>query len=128
MIFLAYEIFREGQEHGVKWYCKAESWEQIARGVIERESEIIRDRFDNTYSGKHFVIRHWESRPRPEKFVRTRQESFGYRDLAFADVLDGPDTKTKRWLEKYLAVPKKTPKKAQEPVTIGQVVDDSILF
>jgi hypothetical protein len=58
--------------------------------------------------------------------------------LAFAEILDGPDTKTRRWLEKYLAQKNKktslTPRQTaiaaekKEPVTIGQVIKEVVPF
>lgn len=140
MIFLAYEIVREDQDRGAQFYCHAPSWEQIDRGAIERESERVRDGFDNTYSGGHVVIRHWESKPAVEKYVRNRKESFDYRDLTFAKILDGSDNKTKRWLEAYLAhkSAKQQPQgprehalktvRQRDPLTVGQVLQDDIPF
>lgn len=133
-VFLAYEIVRQCQDRGTKFYVRTENWQSIDRHAIERESEVVRDRFDNTYGGAHIVIRHWEVKPAEERYVRNRKDSFGLRDLAFAEILDGPDTKTRRWLEKYLNQKDKTTKltprqeavaekKRNEPVTMGQVVD-----
>jgi hypothetical protein len=137
-VFLAYEIVRQGQDRGARFYCRAENWESIDQHAIERESEIIRDRFDNIYLGTHIVIRYWETKQRNERCVRNRKESFDLRDLAFAEILDGPDTKTRRWLEKYLAQKNKktslTPRQTaiaaekKEPVTIGQVIKEVVPF
>lgn len=58
--------------------------------------------------------------------VRRRQA----KERAFADILSGPDTKTRRWLERYLdAQAKKQPiterdGKSDAPVRIGEVLDD----
>jgi hypothetical protein len=51
------------------------------------------------------------------------------RDKAFADILNGEDCKTKKWLESYLNKTLKTVKKAKEqPQVIGAILDDDIPF
>ena len=44
------------------------------------------------------------------------------RDVAFMAILDGPDTKTRRWLEKYLAKIH-PPEKDKGPVPVGDAIE-----
>lgn len=139
--FLAYEIVQNNKERGMKFYANATDFLRLNGPELERESELARENCDLIYGGNHIVIRHWEgSGPQPTKTVTSRRESREQRDIAFAAILDGPDTKTKRWLSQYMARKDKsaavaTPrqgaiaaKKAKEPVQVGTVIDDGIPF
>ena len=52
-------------------------------------------RFNELYGGTWIVV---IDEPAPDSGLRGVQA----RDTGFADILDGPDTKTKRWLQMYL--------------------------
>lgn len=56
-----------------------------------------------------------------EEFVKEPGKLYGKeaRDKAFADILNGPDTRTRRWLVKYLE--KQYPEK-EGPVKIGEAI------
>lgn len=57
-------------------------------------AESFRMHAQLAWGGKWIVVR--ENPPEPRAFGKQG------RDLAFADILNGPDSKTRRWLTKYL--------------------------
>jgi hypothetical protein len=69
------------------------------------------ERFEELSGGKWIVI---IEKPKPDSGLRGAQA----RDKAFKDILDGPDTKTKRWLQRYLDA-KRRKTDSSEPVDIG---------
>ena len=135
--FLAYEIVQDNKDVGMKFYANATDFSRLNGPELEGESERTRENCDLIYGGQHLVVRYWEGPgPQPTKTVMSRRESREQRDIAFAAILAGPDTRTKRWLTHYLARKDKpqvattlrqkaiAAKKVKEPVKIGQVVDD----
>jgi len=125
-IFLAYEISRSLSHRGVKWFCRAPSWETIDREAIETEALRVRDRYDVGYGDGHIIIRHWNEPAVRERYIGTRQESMRLRDLAFDEILEGPDNKTRKFLDLYLSrkttmTPKLETK--QDPVPVGQALE-----
>ena len=79
------------------------------------------EQFKQFYGGHWIVI---VEQKKPDSGLRGREAS----DKAFRDILDGPDTKTKRWLQKYLNRKKTTQKETSEPVHISEALAESGVF
>lgn len=89
-------------------------------------AENMRKQFERLYGGKWITI---IEKPPVDNGLRGELA----RQKAFRDILNGPDTRTKRWLQEYLnsKQDKPKPKKRepeQEPVLIGAVIGDEIPF
>ncbi len=56
---LIFEILKEGKPRGQKFFGKHMPQNEIC----EKESERVRENFDNLYSGNHIVVRHWTAPP-----------------------------------------------------------------
>ena len=97
------------------------------REEVEKQAEDLRQEANRLYQGSQHIVHYLNT---------DEEEDTGYygpdaRDKAFADILNGPDSKTKRWLQVHLnRIDKKrkaeTPHidRKKEPVTVGEVTDD----
>jgi hypothetical protein len=86
-------------------------------------AETMRKRFEHLYSGK------WITRQtNPPEHSGLYGEAA--RQKSFEDILSGPDTKTKRWLQNYLDTEKKQngQKDRNQPVPVGAVLGNGIPF
>ena len=108
------------------------------RQEIEAKAERVRQYCNDNIEPGHIV--HFYSTDKREDtgyygeegcsvYVRRQQA----KEKAIVDILNGPDTKIKRWLKEYMNKRnKKTGIKSgklfEEPVTIGSVIDDDIPF
>lgn len=86
----------------------------------------MRKQFERLYGGKWITV---QTKPPEDNGLRGEQA----RQKAMRDILNGPDTRTKRWLTEYLNRKKDKPKPKkrepeQEPVLIGAVIEDEIPF
>lgn len=99
---------------------------QCDKEHVLRCAETMRKAFERLYGGKWIIV---QTKPTEDSGLRGEQA----KQKAFRDILSGPDTKTKRWLQKYLdkdnkPMPKRHKEQEQEPVLIGAVVEDEIPF
>lgn len=90
---------------------------------VLRCADTMRRKFEQLYGGHWITV---QTKPPEDNGLRGEQA----RQKAMRDIMNGPDTKTKRWLTKYLNrdKPKKKKQPEQEPVLIGAVIEDEIPF
>lgn len=82
-----------------------------------KASETMRRHYEQDYGGKWIVVQH------------EQEEDSGLvgaqaRDKAFADILNGPDDKTKQWLTGFLE--KKYKEKIEGPESIGSILEKGV--
>lgn len=101
--------------------------EDTPREEIERSAEKVRLRANELYGKGHIVSYLREPDETDDGYYgdegcpineRRRQA----RDKAFADILDGPDTKTRRWLVKYLDA-KHEKEDKNKPVHVREAIE-----
>ena len=88
-----------------------------------RCAEAMRAKFGQLYGGKWIIV---QTKPPEESGLRGELA----RQKAFRDILNGPDTRTKRWLQKYLDKEEKptAQKNNSQPVLVSAVIEDNIPF
>lgn len=88
-----------------------------------RCAETMRTKFEQLYGGQWITV---QTKPPEDSGLRGEQA----RQKAFADILSGPDTRTKRWLQQYLNKDEKpaAQKDSSQPVLVGTVIEDKIPF
>lgn len=89
-------------------------------------AENVRKQFEKRCGGKWITV---QTKPLEDSELFGEQA----RQKAFRDILNGPDTKKKKWLQKYLhkdkkPMPERHKKKEEKPVLIGAVIEDEIPF
>lgn len=82
-------------------------------------------RYEHLYGGSWITV---QTNPPEDSGLRGEQA----KQKAFRDILKGPDTRTKRWLQNYLSKSKdekSTAKKdSGKPLTVGAIIEDNIPF
>ena len=93
---------------------------------VLRCAETMRREYERLYGGQWITV---QTKPAEDNGLRGEQA----KQKAFRDILNGPDTKTKRWLQKYLSkdekpMPERHKEQEQEPILIGAAMEDNIPF
>ena len=97
--------------------------------MAQQEIEVMAlkfTRYANLLEPNHYYEL-YSREPEPEGYTgedgcTVTQRRKQARDVAFMSILDGEDTKTRRWLEKYLAIKHPTDK-AKGPVPVGDAIE-----
>lgn len=83
-----------------------------------KAAETMRSKYENLYDGKWIIVQ----KPQEEDTGLRGPQA---RDKAFADILNGPNNKTKRWLTGFL---EKKHKKKEGPESLGSILASKIPF
>ncbi len=120
-------LFVITKQNGVQRWFPFVGDANTPREDVERRAEALRQEANRLYQDEQHIIHYLNT---DEEGEDTGYYGPDARDKAFNEILKGPDSKTKRWLQKYMSRSKvKKPKnKKSDIVTIGQVVSDEIPF
>jgi hypothetical protein len=119
-----YEILKPDGTSAWKPFFGRSDWQDED---VKKDAERKRGRADELYGKGHIVhfLAAQEEGPDEgyygEEGCSIAERRGQARDKAFADILNGPDTKTRRWLVKYLDQKHKGQEKQEGSVSIGSV-------
>jgi len=118
-----YELQQEGTARHQKFFTNSRAkLSQTSPEEIEAAANKAARRFENLYGGNWYIIRHWEKLYGGDEKKIDQNKLYGKeaRELAYANILNGPDTPGRRWLIEHL---KKTyPDKTPGPVKLADAI------